>query len=162
LGLSADGFEATIALTGSALPACEPGDTCHSAAFDTATRACTETALPDGAACTSPCLTGGTCRAGVCTGDAVHCDDGDPCTLDPGHRLHCMECDAGYTFSGPASAIVFGTSTGFCASLQSGAVECENVWLADAGVAAVLATALQDVCLAWSDGGVDCAGVRIP
>lgn len=43
---------------------------------------CVIAAAPDGAACEDACLTGASCRAGRCVGDARSCDDRDACTVD--------------------------------------------------------------------------------
>ncbi len=72
-----------VELFAEGIAACVPS-TCHTTAFDLATRACLEQPLDDASACTSTCLLGaGTCRRGECVGTAsVVCDDNNPCTID--------------------------------------------------------------------------------
>ncbi len=59
---------------------------CTTAKCNTATGACAQAAVGDGAACdadSSVCTNSDSCRAGLCTaGAALDCDDGDPCTTD--------------------------------------------------------------------------------
>lgn len=60
-----------------------PSNECE--ACDPAADAQAWTVREDGAECTGgdACLTGNTCQAGECqTGEAIDCDDGDPCTDD--------------------------------------------------------------------------------
>jgi hypothetical protein len=73
----------TVALTGNGLPACVSTKPCASSTFDLTTRACVETPLGEGTACSAPCLSGaGSCRGGFCVGTASSCVDADACTLD--------------------------------------------------------------------------------
>jgi sugar lactone lactonase YvrE len=62
---------------------CNDGNPCTQDACD-AKLGCIAPALPDGATCTdgSGCTTADTCKAGTCTGVALACDDGKPCTDD--------------------------------------------------------------------------------
>lgn len=43
---------------------------------------CLDAAQPDGTACATACIEGGTCQRGVCVGAARSCDDDDACTAD--------------------------------------------------------------------------------
>lgn len=71
-----------VALRGSGAPACSTSARCRASAFDPTTRACVESALPNGTACSNPCLTAASCQDGTCVGSAAACDDGDACTVD--------------------------------------------------------------------------------
>ncbi len=64
-------------------PPCPERD-CRTFTFDPGTANCLETVLADGAGCgaSNQCLTGGTCRAGTCVGQARDCNDADACTTD--------------------------------------------------------------------------------
>jgi hypothetical protein len=77
------------------LPGCKTDDDCAAYYPDgvgqcevlycnKATAQCVVENMPDGTGCDpmDPCTLGGVCKAGQCTGDAVSCDDGNPCTDD--------------------------------------------------------------------------------
>ncbi len=82
---SAEGAQLELPLHAevNALPACDAA-ACRVATFDVANGACVEVVAKDGAACggDDACLLDGACRAGVCVGRALDCDDGDACTTD--------------------------------------------------------------------------------
>lgn len=62
--------------------ASKPGAACF--ACDPATDPWTWTVLPDGAACeaSSACIEATACSGGLCEGEAITCDDGNPCTTN--------------------------------------------------------------------------------
>jgi len=75
------------------------------------------TCARDGAACSTACIVGGTCRDGACVGDARSCDDGDACTVDlcdsaTGCAHAAVQCEAA---AGPCSAAFCDPVTG-CAT----------------------------------------------
>jgi hypothetical protein len=74
--------EVEVQLGGTGAPACSTSVRCRTSAFDATRRTCVESDLPNGSACSNPCLTGASCQAGVCVGSAAACDDGDACTVD--------------------------------------------------------------------------------
>lgn len=59
-----------------------PSGPCRAVNVDPQTFTCVETPQPDGAACDSTCVLGGSCQAGACVGPARSCDDGNACTID--------------------------------------------------------------------------------
>lgn len=65
-----------------AVPVCAASGPCEPARFDLAGGVCVQERRPDGAACSSTCLTNGVCSAGVCRGQAPTCDDQNLCTQD--------------------------------------------------------------------------------
>ncbi|MBL8919171.1 MAG: hypothetical protein JNJ54_09950 [Myxococcaceae bacterium] len=69
---------------GLAVPDCTVTTDCRERAFDPAAGGCIERVAADGVGCggLDRCLVNGVCRAGVCTGTARSCDDGDACTSD--------------------------------------------------------------------------------
>lgn len=71
-----------LAGEGSVAPTCEPAGVCRHGAWDWSAGRCVTTPVDDGAPCEAPCLTEGRCEAGRCVGEAVRCDDDDPCTVD--------------------------------------------------------------------------------
>ena len=75
-------------------PECEPdGAACH--AQGCVLGLCNPP-LPDGTPCSDPCLAGGSCWNGACTGIAIDCDDGDPCTVDTCGAPGCLNNLVGY------------------------------------------------------------------
>lgn len=78
------GMELTqVRLRGEGVPACVANEPCTTPRFDLVARACVSDVTPDDSACTAPCLGGmGTCKQGLCLGQATRCVDGDACTLD--------------------------------------------------------------------------------
>ncbi len=84
-------FEATlrvgpleVAVQGDGLevPACMAPRTCHAVGFDLDAGACIERPLQNDTACSTRCVTAGSCQGGTCLGQAASCDDGDRCTVD--------------------------------------------------------------------------------
>jgi hypothetical protein len=92
-------------------PQCPEPAVCSTFAFSPDAGLCVSVAVADGTACSEACLDGASCHGGECTGTAISCDDGDPCTLDT--------CSSG---SGcqhlPANAI--------CPPLPGCAVSCDG------------------------------------
>lgn len=72
----------SITLRGEGITVECPLRTCEAGAVDAALAACVYTRVPDGTGCTTPCVVGGQCQAGVCVGAARVCDDGNACTID--------------------------------------------------------------------------------
>ncbi|MCB9786498.1 MAG: hypothetical protein H6744_07365 [Deltaproteobacteria bacterium] len=81
---------------------------------------CAPVSLSDGLACKSDdaCVTDGACKAGACVGNAINCDDGNPCTSDACDAvLGCVHepvtgsCDDGNPCT-PTSSCVAGVCTG--------------------------------------------------
>lgn len=64
-----------------AIPECTASSVCTTNNFDTATAQCLEATKPDGAACTTRCVSG-QCVNGTCRGTYTPCDDADACTVD--------------------------------------------------------------------------------
>ena len=62
-------------------PACM-ASACTTAFFDPTIGACRAGPLPDGTACTAPCVEAGICHAGACVGAQKRCDDANACTAD--------------------------------------------------------------------------------
>jgi hypothetical protein len=79
---------------------CDDNNACTEDSCDPQTGGCVNLPMPEGSACTNPCLVGGTgqCKLGVCQGTAVpdgrSCEDGNPCTLSDA-------CKGGLCYSGP-------------------------------------------------------------
>ena len=84
LQLEADGPAFDVALTalGTLPPRCVPTNDCVESDFDPAS-GCVEHAVFDGTSCgaNDRCISGGQCQHGACVGEAIRCDDGNPCTL---------------------------------------------------------------------------------
>lgn len=80
----AEPAQVEVALLGQGLSplACDDGNPCTDDAFDVVLAACVHTAAAgpcdDGSACTDDDV----CVDGACLGEAIVCDDEDPCTLD--------------------------------------------------------------------------------
>jgi len=68
---------------GGTLVTCDDGEPCTADWCDPSV-GCTSRNVADGTACDddSICTTVDACAGGVCTGPALDCDDGDPCTVD--------------------------------------------------------------------------------
>ncbi|MSP93501.1 MAG: hypothetical protein EXR79_17200, partial [Myxococcales bacterium] len=64
--------------------ACDDQNACTDDTCDPATGICSHAAKPAGLACddASQCTQSDTCKAGTCVGQAVDCNDGNPCTSD--------------------------------------------------------------------------------
>lgn len=84
LEVSSDSMQLRVPLSGHALavPDCGEEPTCHETGFDSSTGECVTTVLPDGTACSTPCVDSAFCQGGACLGTSTVCDDGNPCTLD--------------------------------------------------------------------------------
>lgn len=67
-----------------AVPQCPPAKPCLASYFDFAKKKCVEEPLANGTTCDpkTACLTGPTCQAGRCVGQARNCDDANLCTVD--------------------------------------------------------------------------------
>lgn len=70
------------------LPACAATGACARSTFDVAAATCVVAPLPNGTACSSRCVTNGTCASAVCLGTFAPCDDTNACTVDA-----CSEAD---------------------------------------------------------------------
>ena len=78
-----EGHEVALRGVGALPPGCTPSSDCVEARFEPQS-GCVEHPLDDGASCgaNDRCVVGGRCQQGACVGQAVSCDDGDPCTVD--------------------------------------------------------------------------------
>lgn len=81
--LSFEDREVALRGVGVLPPSCTPTSDCVEARFEPQS-GCVEHPLDDGARCgaNDRCVAGGRCRQGACVGQAVSCDDKDPCTVD--------------------------------------------------------------------------------
>ncbi|HEY0838871.1 MAG TPA: hypothetical protein VGD74_01670 [Vulgatibacter sp.] len=85
ISIGAEKFVVALSGIGLEVPTCDPGDECSRFVFDPASGGCRPDPVPNGTSCGSACIDAGTCRDGVCVGDAVGCEPGDACTA--------IECD---------------------------------------------------------------------
>lgn len=108
LSLESDLQTVTVSLHGVAVkpPLCAATSPCRMASFSTQSAQCVETPVPDGTACSSPCLEGAssTCLAGVCVGVSAACDDGDACTVDACGTTGCLHAPAECSAAGPCQS----------------------------------------------------------
>ncbi|MSQ82472.1 MAG: hypothetical protein EXR77_06065 [Myxococcales bacterium] len=73
-----------IVCKGGEAKSCDDGSPCTMDNCDPVAGTCTSAPIGEGSACGAgnQCLTNGSCKAGVCTGDLKACDDKNPCTQD--------------------------------------------------------------------------------
>jgi hypothetical protein len=69
---------------GVAAPECGASSPCDVVRFDPDSLSCVHALKEEGASCADElqCLEAGSCRSGLCVGQAARCEDGDPCTTD--------------------------------------------------------------------------------
>lgn len=79
-----DDVEVPVTGEGVEAPACGPPSACELVHFDPDSLSCVRTPKEEGASCADElqCIEAGSCRSGVCVGQAARCDDLDACTTD--------------------------------------------------------------------------------
>lgn len=96
-----------------AVPQCN-ATVCTDAQFDPQLATCVSTDKQDGTACDDGCVTG-TCRSGICEGQALGCDDSDRCTTDGCGANGCIhvptQCPSGGPCRAPACDAMTGCTT---------------------------------------------------
>ena len=109
---------------------------CEEPVCETLSGKCVLSTLADGTACDAgnPCLLSAVCAAGVCAGQAMSCDDGDPCTddsCDPGSGCvavyNTAPCDDGNICTTGEQC-----SAGFCSGGESLSCDDQNPCTNDA------------------------------